>query len=136
MQLDALGFREVLLLEFQLRCQVEEAHLSFFFRHDVIQERQMIAEETDGRSVVNRNILPDKLLVEDRSHGRYVFMAETQIDARETRIAGLYSFNPNLAISLHHMSCENLLRQRHRPLLGRNRRQEYSSLHARHIERK
>ena len=88
-QLDALVAGEILLLELELRRQVEQAHLALFFRHDLVEKRQVVAEKLDAVAIVHRHALADEVLVEDRRHRRDVLVREAQVHAGETGIAGL-----------------------------------------------
>ena len=42
------ALREILLLELELRCQVEQPDFLFLFGDDFIKEGQVIAEEADA----------------------------------------------------------------------------------------
>src|SRR5258708_28382001 len=78
MQADALFFGKIFLLHFQLSRQVEQSHLLFLFGDHLIEKREMVAEEQDGRGIVDFCLFPDKVLEKYRGHGSAIFMAETQ----------------------------------------------------------
>ena len=63
-------------------------------------------------------------------------MAEAQIGARESGVAGLYRLDADLVGAVHHVARENLLRDGHGARLGLDRRQKNLALQARHVERK
>src|SRR5712692_7048802 len=143
-QPDAALFGKILLLQLELRRQVEQTHLALLLREHFVQKRQVVAEENDRRGIVHRSIASRQLIEEDGCHGRDVFMAEAQIGASESGVSRLHSldawlffFNPvsvNTASRANHVAGENFLRQRHGTLLVLNRRQEDFSLHAGHVE--
>ena len=148
-QLDALRLGEFHLLQLELRGQVEQAHLFLFFRDHIIQKREMVAEKQDGRLVVHRRVFADVVLVEDRGHGRDVFVAEAKIGAGKPGVAGFHVRHANfrlrrfflcgvgaLARVIQHVPRKNLLSNRHRTFSRRDGREEYFALHARHVERK
>src|SRR6516164_1800356 len=74
------------------------------------------------------------MLVEDGRHGRDIFMAETQVRARESGVAGLYSLNTYMVRAAQHVAGEDLLGDSHRPWLGLNRRQKHFTLQSRYVK--
>src|SRR5208337_4739618 len=64
MQPDSLLLRELLLLQFELRGQVEQADFLLFFRNDFIEKRQVIAEKQDARGIVDLGVFADVVLKE------------------------------------------------------------------------
>src|SRR6185437_14917881 len=68
MQLDSLLGCEILLLQLELRRQIEEAELLFFFRYHLIEEGQVIAEKQDAGGIVHLSVLANVALEEDRRH--------------------------------------------------------------------
>src|SRR6478672_2282781 len=88
-QLDSLFIGEILLLEFQLRGQVEQAQFLLFFRDHFIEEGQMVAEENDGGGIIDLGIFSDVTLEEDGGHGGDVLVAEAQVGAGEAGVSGL-----------------------------------------------
>ena len=137
---------KLLLLQLELRGQVEQSHLFLFFGDHFVEEGEMVAEKADARGIVHRNILADILLVKDGGHRRDILMAEAQIDAGEAGIAGLDRCNADCALRSNHVAGQDLLREGHRlcgspcgadTLVRRcDRRQEHPFLHARHVKRK
>ncbi len=89
-QLDALRLGEVLLLELELRSEIEQSDFLFLFGDDLIKKGQVIAEEADTRGIVDLGVFADVALEEDRSHRRDVLVAEAEIDAREASVAGFH----------------------------------------------
>ena len=83
----------------------------------------------------DRRVLAEKVLEENRRHRRDVFVAEAQIGARESGVAGLYRLDADLVGAVHHVARENFLRDGHRPRLGLDRRQKNFALQARDVER-
>ena len=130
---------EVLLLELELRRQVQQAHLALFFRHHLVKKCQVVAEELDGVAIVHRHALADEVLVEDRRHRGDVLVREAQVHAGETGIARLHvavDARPSTSVAVDHVPREDLLRHRHGPRLGGDRRHGNFALHARDVERK
>ncbi len=136
MQLDSLLRREILLLQFELRRQIEQAKFLLLLRNHFVEERQVIAEKEDTRGIVHLCILTHIALKKDRRHRRDILVAETQVGLRKTRIAWLHRSDANLALFVLHVPREDFLRQRHAALGSLNRRQEHFPLHPCHIERK
>ena len=64
MKANSLLFRELLLLEFELCRQVEQAEFLFFFGDHFIKKRKMIAEEEDRRRIVYPGVFTDVVLKE------------------------------------------------------------------------
>ncbi len=95
----------------------------------------MVAEEHDGLCVSDRLCLAEEVLVENRRHGGDVLVAEAKIGARKTGVARLYRLDADLVSTVQHMAREDLLRDGHRPRLGRDRRQKNFALHARDVKR-
>src|ERR1017187_3739941 len=135
-QLDATRFREVFLLQLQLRGQVEQAHLALLFRQYFVEERKVIAEEQDRDSVVDRLVFAEIALVENCGHRRDVLMTETQVGARESSVSRFHRVDAHMVRTVHHVARENLFRNHHRPRPGRYRRQKYLALKPRHVEGK
>jgi hypothetical protein len=124
-----------LLLELQLAGEIEQSHLAFFFRNYLVQEGEVVAEEHDGAGIVDRLVLAEEVLEEDRRHRRHVFVAETQIGARESGVAGLNRFDAHLVRAVQHVAREDFLGNGHGARLGGDGRQENFALHARDVER-
>ncbi len=80
---------EILLLEFELRGQIEQAELFLLFGDHLVEKCQVIAEEQDAGGIVDLGVFADIALEEDRRHGRDVFMAEAQIGAGKSGVARL-----------------------------------------------
>jgi len=59
-QADALLFGKVFLLHFQLVGKVEQSHLLFLFGDDFIEKREMVAEDQNGRRIVDFGVFADK----------------------------------------------------------------------------
>src|SRR5581483_9925865 len=78
-QADSLLFGEVLLLELQLRGQVEQAHPALLLRDHVVQEGEMVAEEQDGGGIVDLGVLAHEVLEKDGGHGGDVLVAEAEV---------------------------------------------------------
>ena len=135
-QLDSARLGEVFLLQLQLGRQVQQAHLALFFRQHFVEEGEVIAEEHDGAGVGDWRVLAQKVLEENGRHRRDVFMTKAQIGARESSIAGLHRLDTNLVGAVHHVARKNLLRDRHRPRLGVDRRQKNLALQAGDVKRK
>ena len=114
MQPDAARFREILLLQLQLGRQVEQSHLAFLFRQHFVEKREVVAEEQDAAGVVDRLVLAQVVLVEDRRHGRDVLVAEAQIGTGEPGVARLDGFDADLAFAVQHVAGEDFLRDGHR----------------------
>src|SRR5262249_42867780 len=108
MQLDSLFRGKILLLEFELRGQIEQPDLFLLFGDYFVEKRQMIAEENDARSVVDLRILSDVMLKKDRRHRRNIFMAEAQIGAGKARVSRFDCRHSNLALLIHHVARKNL----------------------------
>ena len=53
------------------------------------KKRQVVAEKEHRAGIIYRRISSDQLIEENRRHGGDVLMAEAQIGARETGVAGL-----------------------------------------------
>ncbi len=85
--------------------------------------------------VVDGLVFAEIVLVENRRHGRDVLVAEAQVGARESRVAGLHRLHADLAVAVQHVAREDLLRDGHRPRLGLDRRQKHLALQARDVER-
>src|SRR5208337_877984 len=134
-QLDAARFRKIFLLQLQLVRQIEQAHLALFFREHFVQKREVVAEEHDRARIRDRLVLAEKMLEENGRHGRDVFVAEAQIGAGESGIAGLHGLDANMIRVTQHVTRENLLRDRHGAWLGVDRRQKNLALQARDVER-
>ena len=90
MQLDSLLRGEILLLEFELRRQIEQAELLLLFGNHFVEKCQVIAEKDDGGGIVDLGVFADIALEENRRHRRDVFVAEAQIGPGEAGIAGLH----------------------------------------------
>ena len=82
--------REILLLQLELRGQIEQAELFLFFRDHFVEEGQVVAEEQDAGGIVDLGVLAHVALEENGRHGRDVFVAEAQVGAGEAGVAGLY----------------------------------------------
>src|SRR5258708_2199218 len=89
MQSDPFPHCKFALLQLELCREIEQAHLALLLREDFVEKGQMVAEEEDGTGIVDGSIASDELIEEDRCHRRDVFVAEAQVGARETRVAGL-----------------------------------------------
>src|SRR5580658_8642536 len=135
-QFDSLSPGKFLLLQPELRRQVQQPHLLLFFRNYLVEKSKMIAEKTNAGGVVHRNIFSDILLVKNRCHRSDIFVTEPQIDASETGIAWLDRCDAYLAIGRNHVPGKNLLCERHSSSgVGvRDRWQEDLPLHPSHIE--
>src|SRR5260370_12049210 len=88
-QLDSLLLGEILLLQLELRGQVEQPHFLLFFGNHFVEKREMVAEEADAGGIVHWNVPTDVLLVKNGRHRRDVLMTEPQIDASEPSVARL-----------------------------------------------
>ena len=84
--------------------------------------------------IVDRLVLAEEVLEEDGRHGRDVFVAEAQVSAGKSGVAGLHRVDANLVCAVQHVAGKYLLRDGHGPRLGLDRRQENLALHARHVE--
>ena len=148
-QFDSLLLREILLLQLELRGQVEQPHFFLFFGDHFVEKGEMVAEEANARGIVHRNIFANVLLVKDGSHRRDVLMAEAQIDAGKASVARLDRCHFDLAFGSNHVPSKDLLRESHgprsisahislkfEPVVSLYRRQKNLSLHPRHVERK
>src|ERR1700736_4781999 len=136
MQLDSLLLRKVLLLELELRREIEQAELLFFFRNDFIEKREVIAEEEDACWIVHFGILAYVALKKNGGHGGYIFVAETQVGAGKAGVAGLDAGHAGLSLVVQHVAREDLLGQRHRTLFRFDRGQKHFLLHTRDVEGK
>src|SRR6266699_801754 len=141
MQLDALLFGKFLLLELKLCGQIKQAQLFFLFRNDLIQECQVVTEEKDRRRIVYLGIFAHVMLEENRCHRSDIFMAEAQVGARKTSIAGFHRWDTHFAILVQHVAGKDFLGQRHwtcgAGALTRSldRGQKNFLMHASHVER-
>ena len=59
--------------------RVEQAHLDVLGPHHLVEVGQVVAEEEDGRRVVERGIGAHQLLEEDGRHRRHVLVAEPDV---------------------------------------------------------
>src|ERR1700680_2850880 len=114
MQPNSLLGREILLLEFELRRQIEQAELLLFFRNDFVEKCQMVAEKDDARRIVDLRLLSHIPLKENRSHRRDVLVAEAQIGAGETGVAWFHRWHADLTALTDHVPRKDFLGQRHR----------------------
>src|ERR1700751_1246633 len=69
------GVCELLLLDLELRGEIEQAQLLLFLRDDFVKERQMITEEENGGRMVDLGFPSDVVLAENRGHGGDIFVA-------------------------------------------------------------
>jgi hypothetical protein len=134
-QLDALLGGEVLLLEFELRRQIEQAHLALLFGNHFVEKGQVVAEEHDARGVVHLRVFAQVAFEENRRHRRDVLVAEAQIGAGEAGVARLDE-DADFTFLVAACGARKFSPRRHGARLGRDRRQKDLSLHARHVERK
>ncbi len=134
MQLDSLLGSELLLLQFELRRQIEQAKFLFLLGNHFVEKRQMVAKENNARSVVYLRILTDVALEKNSRHRRHILVAKSQVGLRESGVPGLYCSHTDFSPFINHMSREYLLRQGHGASASLDRRQEYLLLHPRHIE--
>src|ERR1700687_5617510 len=115
MQADSLLLGKVLLFEFELGREIEQAKLLLLFGNDLVEKGQMITEENDGRRIVDFRILADVTLEENRRHGRDVLVAEAQIGASESGISGLDRRYPDFPLLVDHVPRKDFFCQRHCP---------------------
>src|SRR5215472_14773194 len=134
MEPDSLLVGKFFLLELELTRQVEQSHLFLFFRDNLVEKSEVITEEDDGGRIVYFGIFSDEVLKENGCHGGDVFMAEAQIGAGKTCIAGLYGGYANLATLIDHVASKDLLGDVHGAFAGFDCRQKDFLLHARNIE--
>src|SRR5579864_3468382 len=85
MQTNAFAFRKLCLFELELRSQVEQAHLAFLLGEDFIEKSQVVAKEKYRAGIIHRGFFADKLIEENRRHGRDVFVAKAQVGSSEAR---------------------------------------------------
>src|SRR5208283_5612423 len=109
MQLDSLLCGKILLLELELRGQIEQAEFLFLFRDHFIEKCEMVAEKDNARGIVHLRIFADEPLKKDSSHRRDVLMAEAQIGAGKATVARLHVGHANLALRIQHMLREDFL---------------------------
>src|SRR5712691_6107178 len=139
-QANSLLRGEILLLEFELHRQIEQAELLLFFGNHFVEKCEVVAEEDDARGIVDFRILTHVAFEENRRHRRNVLVAEAEVGAREAGVPrldrGHANFKSRLAAlggtgegarphtgRLHadlyagsdHVARENLLGERHRP---------------------
>ena len=95
----------------------------------------MVTEEDDAGAVVHFGVLADKMLKENGRHGRDIFVAEAQVGAGKTGVAGFHVSYAGLILLVEHVAGEDLLSNSHGPLAGNNGRQKDLLLHAGHVER-
>jgi hypothetical protein len=100
MQLDSLLGGEILLLEFELRRQIEQAELFFLFGNHFIEKGQVVAEKDNARGIVDLRVFADIAFEENRRHRRNVLVAETQVGLSKASIAGLDAGNSTSPVSL------------------------------------
>src|ERR1700680_3831204 len=124
MQFDSLLLRKVLLLELELRREIEQAELLFFLRNDFIEKREVIAEEEDACWIVHFGILAYIALKKNGGHRGYVFVAETQVGSGKAGVAGLDAGHAGFSLGVEHVPRENLLGQRHMTLFRFDRGQK------------
>src|SRR5579864_5992223 len=93
MQTNAFALRKLALFKLQLGSQVEQAHLAFLLGEDFIEKSQVVAEEKYRAGIIHRGFFADKLIEEDRRHGRDVFVAEAEVGASESGVARLNGGN-------------------------------------------
>ncbi len=80
----------------------------------------MIAEKEHRARIIHRRVFSDKLVEKDGRHGRDVLMAEPEISARETGVAGLHRVHSDSTVASDHMPRKDFLGERHRALCGHN----------------
>src|SRR5262249_3268310 len=107
-----------LLLELELTRQIEQSHFLLFFGDDLIEKGEVITEEDDGRRIIYLGIFPDEMLEEDGCHGCHVLMAEAQIGASKTCIAGFHRWYANLTTIVDHVPRKNFLGNVHGAFAG------------------
>src|SRR4029077_10365929 len=85
--------------------------------------------------IVDLRVLADELLEEDCRHGRYIFVAESDVGEDESFIARLPGGHADLALGGidHPATRKNLLTQRHRTALRLGRMEDNLTLQARHV---
>src|SRR5262249_15171079 len=103
---------------------------------NLVEKGEVIAEEDDGGRIVDFGILSDEVLKENGCHGGDVFMAEAQVGARKTCVAGLYGWHADLATLVDHVPRKDFLGDVHGAFAGFDCRQKDLLLHSRHVERK
>src|SRR3954466_1142646 len=136
MQFDALRLRKTLLFELELTCEIQQTHLALLFRQDLIEEREVVAEEDDAGAVVHRHIFAQEVLVKDRRHRGNVLVAEAKIGAGKSGIARLHSRYALFPIGRDHVARENLLGYRHGSRFRVDSGNRHLTLEARNVERK
>ena len=141
MQPDCLLLGEILLLEFELRGEIEQSQLLLFFGDDFIEESQMVAEEDDRGGIVDLGIFADVTLEENGGHRGDVLVAEAQVGPGEAGAAGLNAGDADVispCTGPNHVARENLFGDGHWAALvcSLDGRQEYFALQACYVERK
>src|ERR1043166_9139050 len=86
---DSFPVCKLSLFELELRCKIEHAHLSLLLGEDLIEKGEVITEEKHRSGIIDRRVLADQLIEEDGGHGSDVFVAETEIGAREAGVTVL-----------------------------------------------
>src|SRR5262252_557597 len=109
MQANSLLPGEILLLEFELSGEIEQSELFLFFGNHLIEKRQVVAKEQNRRRIVDLRILADVVLKENCGHGRYILMAEAQVRAGKTGVAGFHGRHSNTAGLVDHVPGKDLL---------------------------
>src|SRR5215467_5985926 len=102
-QPDSLLTGEFLLLELELTRQVEQPHFFLLLGDDLVEKSEVITEEDDGGRIIYLGIFSDEVLKEDGRHGSDVFVAEAQIGAGKTCIAGLHRWHADLTTIVDHV---------------------------------
>src|SRR5262249_54389517 len=136
MQLDFLLLREFLLLELELGREIKQAEFLLLLGNDFIEKGQVIAEEENGCGIIDLGVFPDVVLKEDCSHRRDVLVAEPQVGASKTCVAGFDGRNTNFSLLVQHMARKDLFGHSHRARTCLDWRQKDFPLHARYVERK
>src|SRR6202043_205074 len=111
MQADSLLLGKVLLLEFELGREIEQAELLLFFGNDLVEKGQVITEENDGRRIVDLRVFAYITLEENRRHGRDVLVAEAQIGPSESGIAELDRRHPDFTLFVDHVPRKDIFGQ-------------------------
>src|SRR5579862_7485063 len=134
MQLDSLLGGEILLLEFELGCEIEQAELFLLFRYDFVEKGEVVAEEDNASGIVYPGVFADVVLEENRGHWRDVFVAEPQVGFGKAAIARLHGSDSGFASFMEHVASKDFFGDGHGPVCSLNRRQENFFLHTGDVE--
>src|SRR5262249_20139433 len=104
--------------------------------NDFIEKGQVIAEEENGCRIIDLGVFPHVVLKEDCSHRCDVLVAEPQVGASKTCVAGFDGKNTNFSLLVQHVARKDLFGHSHRAWTCLYWRQKALPLHAPYVERK